>query len=98
MTQNPFSYESLLSFPFSFDWIILAAFVWVFVWKGLALWKAARLSAKWWFIALLVVNTFGILEILFYYVFSERIARGKKPEHDTTAPDAGAPGSASETA
>lgn len=35
--------------------------------KGLALWHAARRSEKWWFIALLVVNTIGILELIYLY-------------------------------
>ena len=36
--------------------------------KGLALWHAARRSEKWWFIILLVVNTVGILELIYLYV------------------------------
>ncbi len=47
-------------------------FIWVFVWKGLALWKAAQKNDRWWFVALLVINLLGILEILYYFVFSER--------------------------
>lgn len=39
--------------------------LWSAFWKGMALWKAARNSQKYWFVALLVVNTVGILEILF---------------------------------
>lgn len=50
--------------------------VWTMIWKGLALWRSAGLRQKWWFIALLVVNTMGILEILYLYVFS----RGYKVE------------------
>jgi len=30
------------------------------------------LKDKWWFIALLVVNTLGILEILYIYIWSKR--------------------------
>jgi len=46
--------------------ILLAlVLIWSFVWKGTALWKAARSGQKPWFIALLVVNTMGILEILY---------------------------------
>lgn len=36
--------------------------------KGYALWHAARRSEKWWFIALLVINTMGILELV-YLIF-----------------------------
>lgn len=46
--------------------IILAILlVWSIIWKGIALWKSARLSQKWWFVILLIVNTFGILEIVY---------------------------------
>lgn len=45
--------------------------VWSLIWKGLALWKSARKSSTIWFIVLLVVNTIGILEILYIFVFSE---------------------------
>ena len=51
--------------------------VWSIIWKGLALWKAARAGSKPWFIVLLIVNTVGILEILYLYVFS-------KPSNKTT--------------
>lgn len=46
--------------------------IWSIVWKGMALWRAARAGSKPWFVALLVVNTLGILEILYLYVFSKK--------------------------
>ncbi|OGZ95455.1 MAG: hypothetical protein A2847_02445 [Candidatus Sungbacteria bacterium RIFCSPHIGHO2_01_FULL_50_25] len=46
--------------------------VWSVVWKGMALWKAARQGDKIWFVILLFVNTLGILEILYIYVFSKK--------------------------
>ncbi len=39
----------------------------VIVLKGYALWHAARRSEKWWFIALLVINTIGILELVYLF-------------------------------
>ncbi len=48
--------------------------VWSLVWKGMALWKAARRGEKYWFIALLILNTVGILEIV-YLIFI-----GRKPK------------------
>ncbi|MCL5986809.1 MAG: DUF5652 family protein [Actinobacteria bacterium] len=53
-------------------WVIILAIFWSLSWKGVALWKAARLNDKWWFIALLVVNTLALLEILYIFVFSKR--------------------------
>ena len=38
--------------------------------KGFALWHAARAGQKYWFIALLVINTFGILEIIYLFVIT----------------------------
>jgi hypothetical protein len=51
--------------------LLIAVVVWSIVWKGLALWKSARTDSKIWFIVFLVVNTLGILEILYLYVFSK---------------------------
>ncbi len=54
--------------------VILALVVaWSLVWKGMALWHAARRGESTWFVALLVINTLGILEILYLYVFSKKI-------------------------
>lgn len=43
---------------------------WTMVWKGQALYRAARKSDRRWFIGLLLINTLGILEILYLYYFS----------------------------
>lgn len=48
--------------------------IWSLAWKGLALWHAARSGSRPWFVALLVINTLGILEILYLYVFSKKIS------------------------
>jgi hypothetical protein len=54
--------------------IILILVFWEIFWKGIALWKAARNSQKYWFVALLILNTAGILPILYIFIFQE----GKK--------------------
>lgn len=51
--------------------IIIAVALWTIPWKGVALWKAARNRSKIWFIIILVVNTLGILEILYIFLFSK---------------------------
>lgn len=40
--------------------------------KGLALWRAAKNSNKYWFIFMLVVNLLGIPEILYLLYFSKK--------------------------
>ena len=45
--------------------------IWSLFWKGLALWKSARNDERYWFVGLLVINTMGILEILYLFVFAK---------------------------
>ena len=45
--------------------ILLA--LWSLFWKGLALWHSGRRAQPWWFVILLIVNTFGILEIIYLF-------------------------------
>ena len=42
--------------------------LWSLLWKGLALWHSSRRNDPWWFVALLVINTVGILEIVYLFV------------------------------
>jgi hypothetical protein len=51
--------------------LLAGVLIWSAVWKILALWKAARNKSLVWFIVLALVNTLGILEILYLFVFSE---------------------------
>jgi hypothetical protein len=39
--------------------------LWCLFWKGLALWHSGRRAQPVWFVILLVVNTLGILEIIY---------------------------------
>ncbi|MDO8466848.1 MAG: DUF5652 family protein [bacterium] len=44
----------------------------VSIWKGMSMWKAAQKGDRNWFIALLILNTAGILDILYIYHFSKK--------------------------
>jgi hypothetical protein len=50
-------------------WLLIAIILWSLPWKGVALWKAARHNQPAWFVALLIVNTVGILEITYLFFF-----------------------------
>ncbi len=52
--------------------VVLVVVAWSLAWKGLALWHSSKLNQKNWFIALLVLNTVGILEILYLFVFAAK--------------------------
>lgn len=62
---SPFAPGLMLAFlPF-----LIAIALWTVVIKGFALWHAARGGQKEWFIALLVINTLGILEVVYLIWF-----------------------------
>ncbi|HVY72718.1 MAG TPA: DUF5652 family protein [Candidatus Paceibacterota bacterium] len=43
------------------------AAIWSLAWKGIALWHAGRNNDGWWFIAILLINSVGILEIVYLF-------------------------------
>jgi methionyl-tRNA synthetase len=44
--------------------------IWTIIWKGWALWRAARNKELAWYIVILLLNTLGILEIIYIFGFS----------------------------
>ncbi|PIR89413.1 MAG: hypothetical protein COU07_00745 [Candidatus Harrisonbacteria bacterium CG10_big_fil_rev_8_21_14_0_10_40_38] len=60
--------QYLASHPF----LIAALVVWTLPWKGVALWKAGRRKDLAWFVALLLVNTLGVLEIIYIFMVANR--------------------------
>jgi methionyl-tRNA synthetase len=52
--------------------LFLALLIWSLIWKGFALWHAAHNHQMRWFVALLIFNTFGILEIVYLFYFQKR--------------------------
>lgn len=54
--------------------LLILSLIWVLPWKAVALWKSAKNSQKWWFIAMLVINTMAILEIVYIFYFSKKKA------------------------
>lgn len=51
--------------------------IWSLTWKGFALWKSSKKNHLIWFIVLLIVNSVGILEILYIFIFSKMSLKGK---------------------
>ncbi len=45
--------------------ILLVVAVWDIVWRGMALWRAAKRREPVWFVSLLVLNTAGVLPIVY---------------------------------
>ena len=55
---------------------LLLILIWTLVWKAASLWVAARSNNKWWFIALLLMNTVGILDAIYLFL----VKKGKWPK------------------
>lgn len=60
--------EALLGPVFGF---VVLLTLWAAFWKGLALWHAARREQPWWFVIILVVNTAGVLEIVYLFFIAK---------------------------
>lgn len=50
--------------------------------KGYALWHAAKRDEKGWFIALLLINTIGILELVYLYFV---VGKWKSPSNESSS-------------
>lgn len=73
--MNQYLFGTVSLWPWMKFWLLPLA-TWELVWKGLALWRAARRNENGWFIAILVLNTLGILPIIYLLI---------KPEQKNTA-------------
>jgi hypothetical protein len=53
-------------------WLFFILYLWSLLWKGLALWRAANLKQRNWFVGILILNTMGILEIVYLFLFAKK--------------------------
>ena len=52
--------------------------LWELAWKGIALYKSARNRQLGWFVVMLIVNTVGILEIVYLIFFQSKRGNSDK--------------------
>lgn len=52
--------------------LLFIVYLWSLTWKGIALWRASKSEQRNWFIAILVLNTLGILEIVYLFRFAKK--------------------------
>jgi hypothetical protein len=60
------------AFNISFPWWMGILIVWELIWKAIALWKCGRNNQPVWFVFILVLNTFGILPIIYLLWFQKK--------------------------
>jgi hypothetical protein len=54
--------------------VIVTMVLWEFVWKMIALWKAGRNNHLGWFICIAIINTVGILPIIYLIMYKKKEA------------------------
>jgi methionyl-tRNA synthetase len=64
--------SSFFAFLLENPLVVIAVVIWIYAWKGLGLWRAARKNDLIWFMAMLLVNTMGLLEIT-YILYLEKV-------------------------
>lgn len=55
--------------PMGFVAGLIVVSIWSLVWKGFGLWYSARSEQKGWYIAMLILNTAGLLPIIYLIWF-----------------------------
>lgn len=48
--------------------LVIILILWSLFWKGLSLWHSGRRGQGVWFVVLLLVNTLGILDIIYLFL------------------------------
>jgi len=52
--------------------IIFLIAIWTLFWKAYAVWTAVKKNQKGWFVAVLILNTCGILEIIYLFAIAKK--------------------------
>ena len=52
--------------------VLLILFLWTIPWKIYSLWTAAKKGHKVWFVAIIILNTFGLLEIVYIFFVAKK--------------------------
>ena len=52
--------------------VFILIMLWVLPWKAYALWTAASMRHKRWFIALIILNTFAIMDIFYIFYIAKK--------------------------
>jgi len=61
--------------PFYFIFLLVLLSIWELVWKGFGLWHSAQNKQKGWYITILLLNTAGLLPIIYLLWFKPKTKR-----------------------
>jgi hypothetical protein len=66
-----------------FGWFLfILLLIWSFIWKGIALWRCAKKDHDVWFVVILIINTLGILEIIYLMIHHREIKKEIKDKNN----------------
>ena len=71
------AYEALLTNPNMIAGIVILS-IWGMIWKGIGMWKAGRQKQMTWFVFMFILNTAGILPIIYLVGFQKKGKKVKK--------------------
>lgn len=57
-------------------WVLVI--IWDVVWRGIAMWRTAQQKKKIWFVVLLLINSVGILPLIYLLFIEKGEVFGKK--------------------
>lgn len=68
--------EAVSGYPFGlgaalFTTIVIILALWSAVWKAIALWMSARRKQTAWYVVMIIINTLGILEIIYIFAVAK---------------------------
>ena len=66
---------------------VMLILLWSMFWKILALWRASKGDQRYWFIAMLLLNTFGILELVYLFKFAKNRLKLEDLKNTNFLPD-----------
>ncbi|RJQ22449.1 hypothetical protein C4580_00135 [Candidatus Woesearchaeota archaeon] len=64
--------EDLLA---QYGFILIPLIIWELIWKGIALWKCGRNNQLVWFVVILLINSLGIVPIVYLLFFQKKSRR-----------------------
>lgn len=62
----------LTNLGINLDWKLATLLIWELVWKAFALYRAGKKQQPWWFFFILVLNTAGILPIIYLIISQDK--------------------------
>ena len=75
--------DNLMAYSAGFVLLFVVIMIWSVIIKAIAMWRAARNSHKAWYVVMLLINTAGILEVIYLLTDGKK---SSKAESKTEAP------------